>query len=859
MSSRPSRLRRSNAVISLQSSPSLFPIQESSESISLDASDPSETDDMSVNSAELERYMEDQDLSPLSLSSLTTPPSIPLPQIPSSPYEEDHSNFANITISSESIKSLDLSTDSDPLVWMKKSCSNGDVSSITYLEYQDFEKLDLFNIRFTSSDGKSFQNEAQCISRQELLEWLSSDINTLPPSNIMSIYTSPKDMSPSNLDTGFTAKPTKRYVVRLPPTNFYVTLGSVHRLLSSPDRHWFALPLFGGKRRRVGNIFGYYGSSMNHGQVPGEVIYKLYTLDDLKSTLTVSENIDDYPLPIDVIKSDLSLPFIPVDEYISYLYGSNNSTTRFIQTLFKELFSTYIQNTRYSSPYSLINTLAFETSLSVDVIHQIFLKNKLVDINTQNTKGYTALMILLLNKFKNVPEQLFQLLLSYLLSKNPNVDITNDDDNSTAVMYAFKHYKISDPFLLLQFLNLSKNFDIRDKDGWDASMYAFNNPTIYQYPAQLVFSILNKTKDINRQERKFGWSLLMIIFKNASPHLSNKSIIDKIFSLNPNFNLQNKRGKTAFMYAAFNKNNQIHYSIFNRILSTNPNLDLQSLIGETVLSICLSSPYVSNNLVVFLLKHFIVNVNTQLNLENSIILDDDDIPPYDLDKHQYVSPLMMAIENPNVHPSVFSVLLSNDDLNIDHTNQYGETSLILSLVQGSSSDLIFSIIDAKPDINLQDNGGFSALSLALLNPSGKLNESVITRILDLSPNVNVSITNEKLSHLIIAIHNPSGIVSSSHIFKILSLNPDINHITESGDTALTACFTTLTRDDPSTFVPLDVFDFLITLPIDYTINKHKLINYMTEASLNLSVNHPNYFVQYLPIFDKIRQNLQSLN
>lgn len=793
------------------------------------------------------------------LSPVVSPPSRPLPQTPSSPYEEDKSEFEPFTLSSDSTKNIALSFDSDPLVWMKKSCSNADVSAITYLDYQDFEKLDLFNIRFLSSDGKSFQSEVQCISRQELLEWLSSDINVLPPTNIMSIYTTPIDMSPSSLETGFTAKPTKRYIVRLPPSNFYVTLGSVHRLLSLPDKHWFALPLFGGKRRRVGNLFGYYGSSMNHGQIPGEIIYKLYTLDDLKQNVVVNESIDDYPLPLEFSIYDIPFPFIPTDDYISYVYGSENSTSLFFKMLFKQLFGTYIQNTKYSTPYSLINTLSYETSLSIDTIHQIFTKNKLVDINTQNTKGYTALMVLLLNKFNNIPDDLLQLLLSYLLSKNPDIDITNDDDNSTAIMYAFKNQKISDPFLLLQMVNSSKKFDTKDKDGWNATMYAFNNEIIYQYPSQLILTILNKTKDINLQEKLFGMSTLMFIFKNASPHLSNKSILDKLFTMNPNFDLQNKRGKTAFMYAAYNYNKYIHYSVFNRIISTNPNINLQSLIGETVLSIALSSPYVSNNLIHLLLKLDSIDINTQLTLSNSIVLDDEDNPSYEPELYDGYSPLMIALDNPRIHPSIISTLLSMNP-NINHTNAFGETALMISINNRSkhlTSQVILSILNLNPDINKQDNSGHSALTLSILNFSGKFDESIAQKILDMSPNINTYSTDEHLTPLILAIYNPSGIITSSTIYKILSLSPNINHITTSGYTVLSICFNTLTRNNPQEFVPVDIFDFILTLPIDYNLNKQLVVSYMTDATLNLSVNYPNYFIQYSPIFDKIKESLKN--
>jgi hypothetical protein len=110
----------------------------------------------------------------------------------------------------------------------------------------------------------------------------------------MTIYTTPK-YSDEYL-TGVSGKPTGRIVVRLPQNQIYVTSGSVKRMLSSNIKEWYALPLFGGKRRRIGNLRGIFGSSMNHGQIPGFIVYKLYTKDEILKNIIVEENEDDYPM-----------------------------------------------------------------------------------------------------------------------------------------------------------------------------------------------------------------------------------------------------------------------------------------------------------------------------------------------------------------------------------------------------------------------------------------------------------------------------------------------------------------------------------------------------------------------------------
>ena len=53
---------------------------------------------------------------------------------------------------------------------------------------------------------------------------------------------------------------------------------------SSDIKNWYLLPLYGNKRRRIGLQFG---SSKNHGQIPGSKIYKAFTKEEInKNSLT---------------------------------------------------------------------------------------------------------------------------------------------------------------------------------------------------------------------------------------------------------------------------------------------------------------------------------------------------------------------------------------------------------------------------------------------------------------------------------------------------------------------------------------------------------------------------------------------
>lgn len=172
---------------------------------------------------------------------------------------------------------------------IKKVCVN-DSSPITLEEYEDLN--DLYTIYTRNREGDFFE-KGDCGSKSELKDYLNSDKDQEIPSFFMAIGTTPR--LHRDLITGFTSKPTAKIVVRL-PNNLYVTLNSVKRILSSNGHvKWFALPLYNGKKRRIVNLRGFYGIGNNHGQIPGFIVYKLFTGSEIKKKITVKEGTDDYP------------------------------------------------------------------------------------------------------------------------------------------------------------------------------------------------------------------------------------------------------------------------------------------------------------------------------------------------------------------------------------------------------------------------------------------------------------------------------------------------------------------------------------------------------------------------------------
>jgi hypothetical protein len=201
----------------------------------------------------------------------------------SSDYEEDSEEYNDVKSESDSV----INYKSNIL----DKCLNE--SPVTLVNYDDTDLNDLFIVHVQNQEGKFVKGS--CLLRDEMREILKSDLTSFPPSYIMSIYKTPSSGRQDDLLTGLTGKPTGKIIVRLPTNQIYITFGSLKRVLATTNTQWYALPLYGGKLRRVGNVGGIYGASMNHGQVPGFKIYKLFTYDEIKNNIVVQETTDDFP------------------------------------------------------------------------------------------------------------------------------------------------------------------------------------------------------------------------------------------------------------------------------------------------------------------------------------------------------------------------------------------------------------------------------------------------------------------------------------------------------------------------------------------------------------------------------------
>jgi hypothetical protein len=186
-------------------------------------------------------------------------------------YEEDSETFDNISSDKSS-----LLTETD---YNKVNCNNNNIFTLEPYTSED-DPIQIYTL-----NNKNKYEISSCITRDEIQEHLKAGKNTIYPGMIMTLCTRyGNDVS-------------GKVVVSLPPNNMFFTYGSVEKLLANKNnKSWFALPLFGGKRRRIGNLdyAGLLGSL--HCQVPGYKVYKLYTKEEINNNIPVTETRSDYPI-----------------------------------------------------------------------------------------------------------------------------------------------------------------------------------------------------------------------------------------------------------------------------------------------------------------------------------------------------------------------------------------------------------------------------------------------------------------------------------------------------------------------------------------------------------------------------------
>lgn len=179
--------------------------------------------------------------------------------------------------------------------WVETNChSCQDIA--TQYNYTQEQWSDLVSIKQLDSKGKF--KLSQCISIKYFKESLKRDLitsserfNRMNFQTIFSIYKlKNKNLPETDLRRGLGTRPTKMllFLLNLPSVSIYIDLESAYKLVHNKTKELYALPLFGGLRRRVGNLKGSLMEiSTNHGQIDGYKIYRLLTKSEIENEMEI--------------------------------------------------------------------------------------------------------------------------------------------------------------------------------------------------------------------------------------------------------------------------------------------------------------------------------------------------------------------------------------------------------------------------------------------------------------------------------------------------------------------------------------------------------------------------------------------
>ena len=207
-------------------------------------------------------------------------------------FNEDQSNLSTCDDKDNDPDEKTLSKDNKK--WVEANClSCQDIA--TQYNYTPEQWSDLVSIKQLDSKGKF--KLSQCISIKYFKESLKRDLSSFEQFNrknfqtIFSIYKlKNENLQESDLRRGLGTRPTNILLFKLdlPSGKLFIDLESAYKLIHNKTKELYALPLYGGLRRRVGNLKGSLMEiSTDHGQIDGYKIYRLLTRSEIENEMEI--------------------------------------------------------------------------------------------------------------------------------------------------------------------------------------------------------------------------------------------------------------------------------------------------------------------------------------------------------------------------------------------------------------------------------------------------------------------------------------------------------------------------------------------------------------------------------------------
>lgn len=345
-------------------------------------------------------------------------------------------------------------------------------------------------------------------------------------------------------------------------------------------------------------------------------------------------------------------------------------------------------------------------TVSLPIVHALLnAPDAQASINLQDSYGWTAVMYAV--NTKNLP--LTQLLISAGAKTTPQANKANALD--TALLIAVTNQTVSLPIVqaLLQAPDSKDSINLQDTTGWTALMYAVSNNNLPL--TQLLLASRAKTTPQANQANASQTALIVAISQSAS--LSVVQALLNAPDSKQSVNLQDNTGTTALMYAATAGN----LPATQALLAAGADTTIATPNGQTALSVAAAN-----------CKSVIETASyeeTNTNLLNGIVNNN----------LAAVKTSLAAGANPNW---------------IIEGKQLGTTrlSLVILATQHGYTPIAQMLINAKANVNFQDNYGATALIYAAQAGNLKLANALLKA--GANPNLQTNAANSSTTALIVA-------------------------------------------------------------------------------------------------------------
>jgi len=399
-----------------------------------------------------------------------------------------------------------------------------------------------------------------------------------------------------------------------------------------------------------------------------------------------------------------------------------------------------------------LSVLMYSVKLGKKEIVKMLLKNPNIDINLQNSEGFTALMFAALNGQKEIVQFLLeqpdieidignkhgftalmgaieadQKEIVEMLLECPDVNIERENGfGHTPLTIAVNHNHIG----MVEFL-LEKGASIHKKKRIHSTIIC----AVLKNNIDMIKLLLKKGVNIN-EKGMYRITSLDVAIVNG-----NEDIVKLLLEKGANVNVSNKYGDTALMAAV-----QQNFIRIVEILLNWPGIDInaKNCDNETAMDIALTY---GNKKIITLIKN-----KMEKNLPKIDENDNKNISYKKKKLREINNKFMNAATNGDIETlnKLFDMKDANDNtiIDINYRNQRGDTILINAAKNNKHEVVKLLLITFKADIDLKDANGNNALIKAAEYGSFDVVEELISQGAKINSN-----NQEKKTALMVAAEN----------------------------------------------------------------------------------------------------------